>query len=132
MRLNGTGVTERGNALLQPQSAFGASSSLSRFPAKVFLTDPRDVAQPRCREPLFMPHKRPCRRDQGTAQAGGNLTLGGQTGSTRFRGNSLFPRPCASRSAKGGNYITLEANSSRCVCAHRGGSPAAASTNRSG
>ena len=26
-----------------------------------------------------MPHKRPRRRDRGTAQVGGNLTLGGQT-----------------------------------------------------
>ena len=42
-----------------------------RQPPSAF--DPTTAAQPSRREPLFMPLKRPCRRDRGTARSGGHL-----------------------------------------------------------
>src|ERR1700726_4820342 len=48
------------------------------------LSEPTAGTQPCRREPLFMPLKRPCRYDRGTAQLGGYLPLAPGVSTVRY------------------------------------------------
>ena len=61
--------------LTAARTAYGASRPVPVRPGEGPFTEPRADAQPWRPELVFMPLKRPCARDGGTAQVGGLPTF---------------------------------------------------------